>query len=222
MASQKAEFAEIISIQRKQQNLAHAYLVFGFVDLDIILQTLNLKKPDFFKIAENPIKIDHIRALIRWAYIKPHSSEFKLAVLEQVENMTLEAANALLKVLEEAPASTILILQANKKENILPTVLSRCAVFRGGKNLPKDLPSDFLSAEKIAKLSIKEKFDYVSLIYTQQNLLEFLNLWEEEFRTKLLLDTDSRPVLLAISKSRRLLSTNTSVKLLLENLLLKF
>ncbi|KKQ18830.1 MAG: polymerase III, delta prime subunit protein [Berkelbacteria bacterium GW2011_GWA1_36_9] len=221
MDSSEDKFSNLIKSQTKTDDLGHAYIVFGDLDLTVFLETYEIKTPDVLKLDENPIKIDHVRALISWMYLKPHSSALKLAVLSGVENMTTQAANSLLKILEEPPTYAVLILQSARKEKILPTILSRCQVIRQVNNQNKTTPSNFLESSKIAQLSIKERFDYVAKIITDENLGEIINLWEEEIRSQLLSGEDTREKLKSIIKTRHLLFTNTSVKLLLENLLLE-
>lgn len=216
------KFSEFIKLQAKTNSLAHAYLIFGDVSVQPLIDIYKIQPADIFAISETPIKINHIRELVHWLQLKPHSSLKKIVILPQIETMTQEAANSLLKILEEPPSYVILILQAYKKEKILPTVISRCQIIREGDALNDSVPPDYLSSKKIGKMTILERFNYVSSIITQENLNRFIDLWEEEIRLDLLGGNDKSEVLKYLSRTRRLLLTNTSVKLLLENLLLKF
>ncbi len=83
--------------------------------------------PDFIFVSPdgNTIKIDQIRAVREFAYRKPALSERKAVIIDGVDLMTVEAGNSLLKVLEEPPEDTVLILTAVSREGILPTILSR-------------------------------------------------------------------------------------------------
>lgn len=74
-------------------------------------------------------KIDLVRQIIHEAALKPLESNWKTFVLEGVDLMRDEPANALLKVLEEPPGQTILFLIAESVESLLPTVRSRCLQF---------------------------------------------------------------------------------------------
>lgn len=74
-------------------------------------------------------KIDLVRQIIHDAALKPLESNWKTFVLDSVDLMRDEAANALLKVLEEPPGQTILFLIAESVEALLPTVRSRCQHF---------------------------------------------------------------------------------------------
>lgn len=220
--SKEYNLLKTLGTQTKTGTLSHAYLVFGDVDTDLLVKTLKIEIPDTFLINEKPIKISHIREFIHWLNFKPHSSSLRLAVLQNIEEMTIEAANSLLKVLEEAPSYAILILQAFKKERILPTIISRCQIIREIQNLDEGVPKSYLSHGKISKMSIKERFDYANILAEDENLLKIINLWEKDYRQRLLMGEDMREILSEILKTRSLLSTNTSVKLLLENLILKF
>jgi DNA polymerase-3 subunit delta' len=66
------------------------------------------------------------------AFLEPLSHQtidgFKLGIIRDAERMTTEAANALLKNLEEPPPQTILVLTATHPRLVLQTILSRCRV----------------------------------------------------------------------------------------------
>jgi DNA polymerase-3 subunit delta' len=74
------------------------------------------------------IKIDQIRAMQREVALSPHEGRWKVYVIRQMERATTEAANCLLKTLEEPPAQVILILTASDIDQLLPTIISRCQV----------------------------------------------------------------------------------------------
>lgn len=72
------------------------------------------------------IGIDSIKQIHKKIFLKPINSETKAVILEDAHLLTTEAQNALLKVLEEPPDHTIILLSADSKESLLPTILSRC------------------------------------------------------------------------------------------------
>jgi len=74
------------------------------------------------------IKIDQIRAMQREVALSPHEGRWKVYIIRQMERATTEAANCLLKTLEEPPAQVILILTASDMDQLLPTIISRCQV----------------------------------------------------------------------------------------------
>ncbi|MFQ5593356.1 MAG: DNA polymerase III subunit delta' [Anaerolineae bacterium] len=86
------------------------------------------RHPDVRIIGENndAIKIDQIRELQRDASLAPVEARWRVFLLPNVERATREAANALLKTLEEPPAHVVLLLTALEADALLPTVVSRC------------------------------------------------------------------------------------------------
>lgn len=86
--------------------------------------------PDLLQVAPQgqTLKIDQIRALQQSFSRKSLESSYKVYILHQAERMTTEAANALLKFLEEPASPVIAILLVQQKERLLPTILSRCQV----------------------------------------------------------------------------------------------
>lgn len=213
----------IIKHQMAAGKLSQTYLVLGALNREALIDIFQVKMADVLALEASPIKIGDVRSLGHWLGLKPHSSLRRLAILFGVEEMTLEAANALLKILEEPPPSAILVLQAEKLNRILPTIISRAQIVREKHTPDEAAPSNYTSVSKLKKLSIKERFDYAGLIYEDKvNLRRLINFWEREFQSRLLAGEDVRAEISSLEKTRHLLLGNTSVKFLLENLLLKF
>lgn len=74
------------------------------------------------------IKIDRIRKLCRSLAYPPYESAVRVVILEDIHAMRPEAANSLLKTLEEPPENNVLILTAETSREILPTIISRCQI----------------------------------------------------------------------------------------------
>lgn len=72
--------------------------------------------------------VDTVRQLRAQAYVAPNEGERKVLLLEDVQNMTEQAQNALLKVLEEPPASTVFLLTCQSRGQLLETILSRVTI----------------------------------------------------------------------------------------------
>lgn len=86
--------------------------------------------PDLTLISpiKGTIRIEQIRALAGELSYPPFESAMRVVILEDIHTMRREAANSLLKTLEEPPADNLLILTADSSREILPTLLSRCQV----------------------------------------------------------------------------------------------
>ena len=76
------------------------------------------------------IGIEQIRNLQKTLFLKPIRSKIKACIIKHAHNLTIEAQNALLKILEEPPQDTIIILTAQNHTVFLPTILSRCKLIK--------------------------------------------------------------------------------------------
>lgn len=89
-----------------------------------------LTHPDLFELVPegNDIRIEQIREILRDAARRPFEiqSRAKVYVIHEADAITLEAANALLRTLEEPPSHVRFILISERPEKILPTISSRC------------------------------------------------------------------------------------------------
>lgn len=74
---------------------------------------------------EKSVKIEEVRNLLPWVYLKPFEAKWKVFVVEGADRLTVEAQNALLKTLEEPPENTIFCLLAASRANLLATIQSR-------------------------------------------------------------------------------------------------
>ncbi|HEY8486175.1 MAG TPA: hypothetical protein VIL11_02165 [Limnochordales bacterium] len=74
------------------------------------------------------LTLAQVQELRRWLELTPVRRRRKAAVVDQAEQLTPEAANGLLKVLEEPPEGTLVVLVARDRGLVLPTVQSRCMV----------------------------------------------------------------------------------------------
>lgn len=86
--------------------------------------------PDFSVIEpeKGTIKIAVVRELCKSLSYPPYESNMRVVLLEDVHAMRQEAANALLKTLEEPPEQNLLILTADTSKEVLSTITSRCQV----------------------------------------------------------------------------------------------
>lgn len=78
------------------------------------------------------IGVDTIRGVVGQAYGFPSMVPSRFVVIDGVDAMTPAAANALLKTLEEPPKTTTFFLLANRIDDVIPTIRSRCGVVRYG------------------------------------------------------------------------------------------
>ncbi len=76
------------------------------------------------------IGVDTVRAVREEAYYTPNESDRRVFVIENAEAMTVQAQNALLKILEEPPAAAAFLLITESLSSMIPTIQSRAAILR--------------------------------------------------------------------------------------------
>ena len=84
--------------------------------------------PDVLQLSPSGVffKIGQIRDLLATLAMKPYEARHRVVLLNDAHTMTPAAGNALLKILEEPPPQTILVLTAPQASDLLPTIVSRC------------------------------------------------------------------------------------------------
>jgi DNA polymerase-3 subunit delta' len=96
--------------------------------------------PDFFSTGQDSrIKVSDVDQFLEFTETSPLLSEFKVAVLDNAHEITWEAANRLLKTLEEPPSKFVIFLITSDPQSLLLTVLSRCLKYEFGALSREDL-----------------------------------------------------------------------------------
>ncbi|MCE9645446.1 MAG: DNA polymerase III subunit delta' [Chloroflexi bacterium] len=91
------------------------------------------------------LKVDQIRAVQHSLSLKPYQAKYRVALFLRFQEANDNAANALLKTLEEAPAHAVLLLTADNPEQLLPTIVSRCEILRLRALPVKTIEADLLA-----------------------------------------------------------------------------
>jgi len=98
--------------------------------------------------ASPTVSIDKIRELRRTSMIKPMEG-LRVVVITEAHNMTTDAANSLLKILEEPPEAMHIILITSKINALLPTIISRCQEIRFSALSDDDIKQGLVDKEGI-------------------------------------------------------------------------
>ena len=85
------------------------------------------------------IKIEQIHQMQREINLSPFEARCKVFIILNAEDLTPEAANSLLKILEEPPADSLIILIASDLRRIFPTIISRCQKIRFNPGDPREV-----------------------------------------------------------------------------------
>lgn len=87
-------------------------------------------------LSKKRLGIEDVRQLIGELAKKPFNSEHVIAVIENADQLSLEAQNALLKIVEEPPLYATIMLCAENRDAILQTIQSRCFLIADVQNNP--------------------------------------------------------------------------------------
>ncbi len=98
------------------------------------------------------ILIDQIRELQREMSLALYEARYRVVIIDQAEKMNPAAANCLLKILEEPPMKTVIVLVSRTLHLLLPTIVSRCQ-----KIVFNPLPSETLAEAIVALGKADEK-----------------------------------------------------------------
>ncbi|GGK82195.1 DNA polymerase III subunit delta' [Amphritea balenae] len=86
--------------------------------------------PDMYRLQPDepgkPIKIDQVRQLTEFIYSTAQQGGYRIVIIDPADSMNINAANALLKMLEEPGSDTLLMLLTHRLGQMLPTIKSRC------------------------------------------------------------------------------------------------
>lgn len=139
--------------------------------------------PDITVIApedgKKNIAVAQIRQMRADAFVKPHLSKSKVFIIDCADTMNEQSQNALLKVLEEPPGSTVFILIAESKAAMLDTIISRCVI------LTLNSPTENEGLEYIRANSEYDEADIEeALENTRNNIGKALLLLKGESDTK--------------------------------------
>lgn len=144
----------------KDDRLSHGYIFFGEPEVGkyfFAKHLAHLLETGEFDISDRPLQdalilddatgIDAMRDLKNFLWQKPNISKKRIVIINNSENLTPEAQNAILKITEEPPENAMLVLIVNQLDNLLPPLLSRMQKIYFGR----------LSDEEMAEFSKKSK-----------------------------------------------------------------
>lgn len=121
--------------------------------------------PDTFTLepeeADKAIKVDQVRELVDFVVQTAQLGGRKVILLEPAEAMNINAANALLKSLEEPSGDTVLLLISHQPSRLLPTIKSRCV--QQACPLPSEAQSLAWLAQSLPALSGEEHRELLAL-----------------------------------------------------------
>ncbi len=150
----------------KRKRLAHGYIFFGEPQVGkfyFAKHLANFLETGKFEISsrvlqdalilENATGIEAMRELKNFLWQKPAVSPTRTIIIDNAGHLTPEAQNAILKITEEPPASSLLILITDQLENLIPTLLSRFQKIYFGRLKDEEMRTFLKTVKPLAKAS---------------------------------------------------------------------
>lgn len=161
---------EIKEYYKQSGNIHHFYILEGGRQI-LRSNILDFLEKDFdFSVQANALfnefefdrmLVDDVRPLIDRVIIKTASGQKKVFLIH-LNDITREAQNALLKIVEEPIGETYFFFTIPKSENLLPTVLSRAILIKG----QRDTESEFPKLSEIQKMKMVERMKMIDKMMT--------------------------------------------------------
>lgn len=184
--------------------------------------TVEIEPQEGGKNSKGEISIKAVREMIRQINLTPGHGSGKLAIIKEADRLGLEAANTLLKTLEEPPKNVTIILLSNDLK-LLPTIKSRCQIIRLEDNISeedKELVDDFRLA---LGGNLKKAFALAEKISADADIERHLDTIISSMRKKLIENPDGGGVkkIKSILTAKKNLARTTNKRLIIENLFLE-
>lgn len=204
--------------------------------IDSLKKELSVSIYNYHEINPSPsIGIAEIRKLTAIVSRKSYNGGKRLIYISDFDKATPEAANSILKILEEPPTGTNIIISCSNMNNLLPTVISRCQIIKDnqihGKSGTEDIDKtiriikDIISATPGKRLILsgnltKTRESAQNLLNSMQTSLEIL--LKEDNSSLHLSKTEIAVLIRKISAAALYINKNVNTKAVVDILFLGF
>ena len=158
--------------------------------------------PDYLVVRSDQsktIKIDQIRSVLNTVQCSPRIGSIQVVYIEQAEQMTIQCANALLKTLEEPKRGLYFILQTKTTRMLIPTITSRCYVYR-----PRVVSANNTKSTDISTEDAYAQYIRFTHRYRPEVMSDYINSERYEKLSALVSDMIGSTVWLPMEKAEQL------------------
>jgi len=215
----------------KNKNITNSYLIIArkkelsekwFFDF---ANELEVKNTDIFKIDnDKEILLDEIKGLKKVIKLRPYESKYKLFFIYNADNIREQAANAMLKTLEEPPGQAIIVLAATNPKKILTTIVSRCRLVRLDSTNSAINVVEGKMFQDIELMDVVQRFKFAK-DFVKNNDINKINEWMNQLALYYRTNIDNKKVREKLKKlltyQKMINSSNVSKELVMENILLE-
>ncbi len=189
-------------------------------------ESLNLNHPDLlFFDDQDKLGVEQTKKIKEFLSLKPYSAKSRVVTILSAHNLTTQAQNSLLKLLEEPPLNSQIYLGANSESRLLSTILSRCEIIyierdSNGAMLPRMTQKPHLEdIEKLFGMSIELRFQFVESISDKDLFLEELIIF---FRERMKKDTSVAVFAKKLLQAEEWAKASVNIRGILEFLMFNF
>ena len=123
---------------------------------------------------QGQIGVDEAQEIVKVLRLKPYEGTYQVMIIWMPEKMNTAASNKLLKLIEEPPEKTVLLLVTENEEQIISTIRSRCQVLHFGNLSEKQITDALVSREKseinlATKIALQADGNYNKAVKLSQN-----------------------------------------------------
>ncbi|MEN8187547.1 MAG: DNA polymerase III subunit delta' [Bacteroidota bacterium] len=123
---------------------------------------------------QGQIGVDEAEKIVKKLILKPYEGGAKVMIIWMAEKMNISASNKLLKLIEEPPENTVLILITESEEQIINTILSRCQLLHFKKLSEHDIKNALVRFEDTeenlaAKIALRADGNYNNALHLLHN-----------------------------------------------------
>ncbi len=187
-------------------------------DENIHPDIITIEKPDDKK---SFVKAD-VKKMVAESYLTPNDSDKKVYIISEMQNMTEESQNLLLKILEEPPHYTTFVLTSQSANAVIGTVLSRVVRLRLGKSEEAEYSEKAIEVVKNLSKAVSSSYEYDKIKATapldgnKKLTAEVLELFIAVLRDAISLKSGGRLLVENFKQESEGLSNKNSLKKLLE------
>lgn len=163
-----------------------------------------------------------VKKMVADAYLTPNDSDKKVYIISEVQQMTEESQNLLLKILEEPPSYTAFILTSHTANAVIGTVLSRVSRIRLGKSEDAEFSDKASQVVRALSVAVNSPYEYEKIKATapldgnKKLTVEVLELFIAVLRDAISLKSGGKVLLNDFSEQSEALSQSNNLKKLLD------
>ncbi len=187
-------------------------------DENIHPDIITVEKPEdkkFFAKAD-------VKKIVAESYLTPNDADKKVYIFSEIQQMTEESQNLLLKILEEPPAYTAFVLTSSSANAVIGTILSRVVRLRLGKTEEKEYSEKAVEVVKSLSSAVSSSYEYDKIKATapldgnKKLTVEVLELFIAVLRDAIAIKSGGKELLSEFKNESASLSEKNNLKKLLE------